>query len=84
MSRRTSIALLTVCFAASVFCVIYPVYVIRPWRHQREELKTALVAPRCCLWPMCRVSASVPGRHALLARAVTMVEARLGRRSPPY
>jgi hypothetical protein len=40
-------ALLLVCFAASLFLLVYPVYVIRPFRHQgAKELMAALAVLR--------------------------------------
>ena len=40
-------ALLLVCFAASLFLLVYPVYVIRPFRHQgANELMAALAVLR--------------------------------------
>jgi hypothetical protein len=45
--RRTSVAILLACFALSLACVIYPVYVIRPFRAQgARELAIALVVMR--------------------------------------
>jgi Protein of unknown function (DUF3179) len=58
MSSRKWIALLALCLAVSLFCLIYPVYVIRPFRHQgAAELKAALVMLRFRPWLMCAASA---------------------------
>jgi hypothetical protein len=58
MSIRKSTALLVICLAVSLFFLIYPVYVIRPFRHQgAAELKAALVVLRFRFWLMCAVSA---------------------------
>jgi hypothetical protein len=41
--KRTSLAVLLACLAVSLFCLVYPVYVIRPFRHQGvHELAAAL------------------------------------------
>lgn len=41
--KRTSLGILLVCLAVALFCLVYPVYVIRPFRHQGErELTVAL------------------------------------------
>ena len=46
-SRRTFPLLLLACLAVSLFCVVYPIYVIRPFRHQgARELALALVVAR--------------------------------------
>ena len=43
-TSRISISVLLVCLAISLFCVLYPVYVIRPFRAQgARELKLALI-----------------------------------------
>jgi hypothetical protein len=43
-SRRTFTLVLLACLAVSLICVAYPVYVIRPFRHQgARELAMALV-----------------------------------------
>lgn len=58
MTTRKWAALLAICVLASLFCLIYPVYVIRPFRHQgAAELKAALAVLRFRLWPMCIASA---------------------------
>lgn len=45
--KRTSLAVLLVCLAVSLFCLVYPVYVIRPFRHQGvSELAAALAVLR--------------------------------------
>ena len=45
--RKTSVAILLACLALSLACVIYPVYVIRPFRAQgARELAVALVVMR--------------------------------------
>jgi ABC-type transport system involved in cytochrome c biogenesis permease subunit len=45
--RRTSIAVLLACLALSLLCIIYPIYVIRPFRAQgARELAIALVVMR--------------------------------------
>src|ERR1022692_3431869 len=42
--RRTFILVLLACLAVSLICVVYPIYVIRPFRHQgARELAVALV-----------------------------------------
>jgi hypothetical protein len=42
-TRSFATALLVVCLAVSAFCLVYPVYVIRPFRHQGAgELAAAL------------------------------------------
>src|SRR5271157_193952 len=44
---RTFALLLLACLAVSLFCVAYPIYVIRPFRHQGvQELSVALVVAR--------------------------------------
>jgi hypothetical protein len=46
-SRRTFILVLLACLAVSLICVVYPIYVIRPFRHQgARELAIALVVAR--------------------------------------
>ena len=45
--KRTLLALLLACLGVSLFCLVYPVYVIRPFRHQGvRELAAALVVLR--------------------------------------
>jgi hypothetical protein len=45
--KRASLAVLLACLAVSLFCLIYPVYVIRPFRHQGvSELAAALAVLR--------------------------------------
>ena len=45
--RRTFILVLLACLAVSLVCVVYPIYVIRPFRHQgARELAVALVVAR--------------------------------------
>ncbi len=45
--KRVPLVLLFACLAASLFCLVYPVYVIRPFRHQGEsELVLALAVLR--------------------------------------
>jgi hypothetical protein len=45
--RRKFTALLLACLAISLFCVIYPIYVIRPFRAQgARELALALIVTR--------------------------------------
>jgi hypothetical protein len=47
VQRRTFIFVLLGCLAISLFCVAYPIYVIRPSRHQgAQELAVALVVAR--------------------------------------
>ena len=42
-SKRIPLVVLLACLAVSIFCLVYPVYVIRPFRHQGEsELVMAL------------------------------------------
>src|SRR5450759_3158384 len=46
-SRRTFTLVLLACLAVSLICVAYPIYVIRPFRHQgARELVLALVVIR--------------------------------------
>jgi hypothetical protein len=46
-SRLTFTLVLLACLAVSLFCVVYPIYVIRPFRHQgARELAVALVVAR--------------------------------------
>jgi hypothetical protein len=46
-SRRTLVLLLLASLMASLFCVAYPIYVIRPFRHQgARELAVALMVAR--------------------------------------
>jgi hypothetical protein len=46
-TRRISVAVLLTCLALSLICVVYPFYVIRPFRAQRaQELAIALVVMR--------------------------------------
>ena len=41
--KRVSLGVLLACLAVSLFCLVYPVYVIRPFRHQGvHELAFAL------------------------------------------
>jgi len=45
--RRVSLAVLLTCLALSLICVVYPIYVIRPFRAQgARELAAALVVMR--------------------------------------
>lgn len=45
--QRALLAILVVCLAVSLFCLLYPVYVIRPFRHQGVyELAVALAVLR--------------------------------------
>ena len=47
MSRRSSVLILLACLAISLFAVIYPIYVIRPFRAQgARELAVALAVMR--------------------------------------
>ena len=46
-NRRTFTLVLLACLAVSLICVVYPIYVIRPFRHQgARELAVALVVAR--------------------------------------
>jgi uncharacterized membrane protein YozB (DUF420 family) len=46
-SRLTFALVLLACLAVSLFCVVYPIHVIRPFRHQgARELAAALVVAR--------------------------------------
>src|ERR1022692_2016514 len=46
-NRRTLTLVLLACLAVSLICVVYPIYVIRPFRHQgARELAVALVVAR--------------------------------------
>lgn len=48
--KRLSLAVLLACLAVSLFCLVYPVYVIRPFRHQGvRELAIALAVLRARL-----------------------------------
>jgi hypothetical protein len=48
--KRTSLAVLIACLAVSLFCLVYPIYVIRPFRHQGvHELAAALAVIRARL-----------------------------------
>jgi hypothetical protein len=48
--KRASLVVLLACLAVSLFCLVYPVYVIRPFRHQGEtELVVALAVIRARL-----------------------------------
>jgi hypothetical protein len=48
--KRLSLAVLLACLAVSLFCLVYPVYVIRPFRHQGvRELAAALAVLRARL-----------------------------------
>lgn len=45
--RRWTLALLLICLSISLFCLVYPIYVIRPFRAQGEsELAAALAISR--------------------------------------
>jgi hypothetical protein len=45
--RRICILVLLACLAVGLFCVVYPIYVIRPFRHQgARELVVALAVAR--------------------------------------
>jgi hypothetical protein len=45
--KRTYVLLIAACFGLSLFCLVYPIYVIRPFRHQGvRELAAALVILR--------------------------------------
>src|ERR1022692_3394007 len=45
--RRTFILVLLACLAVSLICVVYPIYVIRPFRHPgARDLGVALVVAR--------------------------------------
>src|ERR1035438_6492595 len=47
LRRRAFILVLLACLAVSLICVVYPIYVIRPFRHQgARELALALVVAR--------------------------------------
>ena len=57
-SRRIRILIMLFCLAVSLFCVAYPIYVIRPFRHQgARELAVALVVTR--FRPIATVAASL-------------------------
>jgi len=46
-SRRSFTLVLMACLAVSLICVVYPIYVIRPFRHQgSRELALALLVAR--------------------------------------
>ena len=63
--RRTSVAVLLASLALSLTCVVYPVYVIRPFRHQgAQELAIALVVMRF------RIAATAMSAAAALAALV--------------
>ena len=48
--KRVSLGVLLACLAVSLFCLVYPVYVIRPFRHQGvQELAVALAVLRARL-----------------------------------
>ncbi len=45
--RRIYVWVLLICFFVSLLCVVYPIYVIRPFRHQgAQELALALAVAR--------------------------------------
>lgn len=47
MQLNRTLAVLLACLAVSLFCLVYPVYVIRPFRHQGvQELAVALTVLR--------------------------------------
>ena len=63
--RRTFALILLTCLAVSLVCVAYPIYVIRPFRHQgARELALALVVTR--LRPAITVIAAVAALLALI------------------
>ncbi len=47
MSLKRRYLILTVCLATALLCLVYPIYVIRPFRHQGgTELQAALLVMR--------------------------------------
>src|ERR1700722_13342073 len=69
--RRTSVAVLLASLALSLTCVVYPVYVIRPFRHQgAQELAIALVVMRF------RIAATAMSAAAALAALLLSWRAR--------
>src|ERR1035438_10128871 len=69
LRRRAFILVLLACLAVSLICVVYPIYVIRPFRHQgARELAGALV--------VARFRAVRPGFAALPAVLATMEQWR--------
>lgn len=85
--KRISLAGLPVCLSVSLFCLVYPIYVIRPFRHQGvTELAVALavlqVRPAVglvcsaiallCAWWLWRAEAK-RGRRILVAAAAVAV-----------
>jgi Protein of unknown function (DUF3179) len=72
MARRASI-LLVVCLIFSLFCVVYPVYVIRPFRAQgARELAMALLVMRF------RLAVTVASAVAALAALIAYWRAQPG------
>jgi len=63
--KRLSLAVLLACLAVSLFCLVYPVYVIRPFRHQGvRELAVALAVlrARLAVGLLCSVAALFAAR----------------------
>jgi hypothetical protein len=64
--RRVYAWVLLLCFFVSLFCVVYPIYVIRPFRHQgAQELALALAVAR--LRPVLTTIAALASVLALAA-----------------
>ncbi len=84
--NRTSFAVLLACLGVALFCLVYPVYVIRPFRHQGvRELAVALAILQArfsiglfclalALFAAGRIWATEPARRPrFLAVAATLV-----------
>lgn len=75
--RRWTLILLLVCLGVSLFCVVYPIYVIRPFRTQGErELGIALLIIR--FRPLVMIISAVMALVA--ASGYWRAQARKGRR----
>ena len=62
---RTYTLVLLASLAVSLFCVIYPIYVIRPFRHQgAEELAAALIVAR--FRPLLTIIAALASSAAMI------------------
>lgn len=85
--KRISLAGLLACLSVSLFCLVYPIYVIRPFRHQGvTELAAALAVLQArpviglacsaiallCAWLLWRAEAK-RGRQILVAAAAVAV-----------
>ena len=83
--KRILLSVLLACLGVSLFCLVYPVYVIRPFRHQgvrelaaaltvlRTRLAVSLVCSALSLFSACWIWGTEPKRWLRALAAVAAV-----------